>query len=121
MSLSEFQTKIVSKSPSEAQSSTDTARPGQHINWRMVTGPVTTLVASLARLQWTARNARTFVTDVGEVLDMLLDPTVVVVQAARRSYRRWRLLQLAKQFPHLVPAVPDIHSSLISPTSSIPC
>ena len=40
--------------------------------------------------------------------DVLSDPPIVVTQAVHRSVRRWRLANLARQFPQLVLAEPDI-------------
>jgi len=45
-------------------------------------------IASLDRPGWTVKNSREMETDVGEQLDLLLDPPRVVVQAAQRSVRR---------------------------------
>ena len=76
--------------------------------WRRVAGPVAALVASLRRLGWSIGSHRQFRTDVGEQLDLLLDPPCVVAQAARRAVRRWRVAGLGRAFPALIPRIPDL-------------
>ena len=53
--------------------------------WAVVCGPAAATVATAQRLGWEVRDAATFVTDQGRVLDLRADPPVVVrkeVQAA---------------------------------------
>ena len=45
--------------------------------------------------------------DDGVVLDMLLDPPIVIVQATRQAVRRWRLRNIVRISPHLIPQEPD--------------
>ena len=80
----------------------------QATNWRKVAGPVAALVASLKRIGWTMRNHRLMRSDIDEEFDLLLDPPCVVVQAARRSVRRWRLACIGQLMPALLPQEPDI-------------
>ena len=66
------------------------------------------LVAAIRRLGWAIGNHRQFRTDVGEQLDLLLDPPCVVAQAARRAVRRWRVAGLGRAMPALIPQIPDL-------------
>ena len=82
--------------------------PDQPTAWRRVAGPVSALVAAIRRLGWAIGNHRQFRTDVGEQLDLLLDPPCVVAQAARRAVRRWRVAGLGRAMPALIPQIPDL-------------
>ena len=77
--------------------------------WRRVTGPAAAVVASAARIGWSFISGRVACCDDQSTIDFLLDPPVVVVQAVRRSVRRWRLKEISKQFPPLVPQAPDVN------------
>ena len=77
-------------------------------NWRKVAGPTAALVASLHRIGWQVKDHRRFVSDWAESFDLLLDPPVVVVKAAQRSVRRWRLNGIAETLPGLIPQQPDL-------------
>ena len=81
---------------------------GSGPNWKKVCGPVAALVASMHRIGWSIASHRCFTSDDGETFDFLLDPPCMVVQAARRSVRRWRLHGIAEVFPALVPVQPDL-------------
>jgi len=76
--------------------------------WRRVIGPAAAVVASAARIGWSFISGRVACCD-DQSIDFLLDPPVVVVQAVRRSVRRWRLKEISKQFPPLVPQAPDVN------------
>ena len=76
--------------------------------WSRVCGPAAALVASACRIGWELISGRNAVTDVGESIDFLLDPPCVVLQAARRSVRRWRLTNITQMFLALIPSEPDV-------------
>ncbi len=83
--------------------------------WSTVTGPAAAVVASAHRIGWSIVGGRHIHCDDGEELDLLLDPPVVVVQAARRAVRRWRLQNIGAALPHLVPDSPDVSVSASKP------
>ncbi len=80
--------------------------------WRAVNGSAAALVASALRIGWSITDGRHVRTDDEEDIDMLLDPTIVIVQAVRRAVRRWRLQRVHALFPSLVPARPHIELSI---------
>ena len=82
--------------------------PDRPTKWRKGAGPVAAMLAAARRLGWSVHDHRLFTTDVGERLDLLLDPPCVIAQAARRVVRRWRLAGLGQLLPALIPAKPDI-------------
>ena len=76
--------------------------------WALVTGPSAAVVASASRIGWRFKAGHLLCTDQNEVLDLSLDPPIVVLQETRRAVRRWRLRNIGKLFPHFIPPVPDV-------------
>ena len=79
------------------------------VAWSRVAGPAAALIASASRIGWTVISGRLIRCDDGVVLDFALDPPIVITQAVRRAVRRWRLSNIAKLLPHLVPQEADLH------------
>ena len=69
--------------------------------WAVVCGPAAATVATAQRLGWEVRDAATFVTDQGRVLDLRADPPVVVRKEVQAAVGRWRLKTIVQRFPHL--------------------
>ena len=76
--------------------------------WNRVTGPAAALAASLHRIGWQICSGCKFLSDDLTEYDVSIDPPTVITQAVQRSVRRWRLASIAKHFPQLIPASPDI-------------
>ena len=76
--------------------------------WALVSGPADAVVATAARLQWDFVDSSTVKCDDGAVLDLLLDPPIIVADAVKRAVRRWRTRNMALNLPALIPAQPDI-------------
>ncbi len=58
--------------------------------WAVVNGPAAAAVATAGRLGWTFHDAERIETDDGELIDMSLDPPVVVKRRVEEAVRRWR-------------------------------
>ena len=58
--------------------------------WAVCYGPGAALVLTCARLGWTITSATQFITDIGEDLDLALDPPRVVVMHCFSAVQRWR-------------------------------
>ena len=69
--------------------------------WRVVYGPAAALVCTLQRLNWTITSATKLVTDKGRILDLTVDPPVVVARQTDHSVRRWRWRNVAAAHPSL--------------------
>ena len=76
--------------------------------WSVVAGPAAAVVASASRIGWTFEGGHCLVADDGCRFDLRLDPPVVILQAAHRATRRWRLRRVGLLFPHLMPQQPDV-------------
>ena len=64
--------------------------------WSKVAGPAAAVVASARRIGWNFLSGSQVECDDGLVLDLLLDPPVVVKNEVRRAVRRWRLNNIGK-------------------------
>ena len=85
-------------------------------SWAKVSGPAAAALATADRIGWTFISGDRLHCDDGTVLDLHLDPPVVVAEAVKRAVRRWRLGRIIKSFPELVPGLPDIVAEgLLSP------
>ncbi len=71
--------------------------------WGMVHGPVTALVASLDRLGWCMPSSGEAIDDLGCSWSFIHDPPAVVLEAGRRSVRRWRHLRILKNVHGAIP------------------
>ena len=67
----------------------------------MCTGPGTGMVAIASRLGWTVQDGRNLVTDRGRVLNLVVDPPIVVVEEVRASVKRWRWRRIEDIYPSL--------------------
>jgi len=76
--------------------------------WDLTTGPVAALVASCWRIGWRLLSPTRFLTDEARVVDFDLDPPAAVAKLARRSVRRWQLLQVVKDNPAMLPSDYDV-------------
>ena len=71
--------------------------------WHSVHGPITALVATLQRLGWCMPSAFEAIDDLGCSWSFVRDPPAVIVDAGKRSVRRWRYLRIIKDIPGLIP------------------
>ena len=78
------------------------------ILWAKVAGPAAATVASAARIGWRLIGGNSWESDDGTSIDMLLDPPIAVIQAARQSVRRWRIRNIGALLPDLIPLDADI-------------
>ena len=85
--------------------------------WCAVNGPATALIVTIERIGWTALSARSFVDDLGQGFDALLDPPCAFVSAAYRSVRRWRLSRIAANVPGLIDDSLDAGASIATAVS----
>ena len=69
--------------------------------WSVCYGPGAAFVLTCARLKWTISSATVVITDVGEVLNMVLDPPRVVVMRCYESVQRWRWRRVEASLPQL--------------------
>ena len=58
--------------------------------WEAVKGPAAAMVATAARLGWTAIDELTLITDMGEEIVMSKDPPAMVKKKVHEAVRRWR-------------------------------
>ena len=66
--------------------------------WAVSTGPIAPLLARVSRIGCTALSHSTFLDDLGQKLDLCLDPPAVITRAAQDSLRRWRLARISHSF-----------------------
>ena len=59
------------------------------------------MVATAARIGWQTVNSTTLITDLGEILDLRLDPPKVVAHQVFEAVKRWRWKRLEKQHKRL--------------------
>jgi ribonuclease HI len=69
--------------------------------WAKVKGPAAAMVATAARIGWQTLNATTLVTDLGEIVDMTVDPPKVVALQVFEAVKRWRWKRLEKNHKRL--------------------
>ena len=69
--------------------------------WAVCYGPGAALVLTCARLEWTITSATQFITDIGEHLDLALDPPRVVVMHCFSAVQRWRWKRIGSSMPQL--------------------
>ena len=69
--------------------------------WSVCYGPGAALVLTCARLEWIITSATKLVTDVGEMLDLVLDPPKVIVMRCYEAVQRWRWKRVEVQLPQL--------------------
>ena len=65
------------------------------------------MIASCWRLGWRLLSPTRFLTDESHLVDVCQDSPAAIVKIARRSVRRWQLLQLAHELPVLIPDALD--------------
>ena len=90
------------------QASLKLARGKSDSGWNLVTGPVTTLLASLQRIGWSMPCHTEMIDDLGTSWSLTSVSPGAVAAACRESVRRWRLLCIAKALPGLVPDSCDV-------------
>ena len=59
------------------------------------------MITTCSRLRWTIVSATKLVTDLGELLDLVLDPPKVVVMHCYASVQRWRWKRVESNLPQL--------------------
>ena len=69
--------------------------------WAVVYGPGAALILTCTRLRWRILSATKLVTDLGEQLDLLLDPPRVVVMHCFAAVQRWRWRRVEETMPQL--------------------
>ena len=69
-------------------------------------------VASAARIGWSFTNGHMILCDNGDMLDLMMDPPIVITAAVEQAVRRWRTAQVLLKFPSAVPE----HPCYIAPT-----
>ena len=90
--------------------------------WAVVREPTTAMLASAKRIKGQCLSATSFKTDVGRMLDLLLDPPVVVANEVRGAVRRARWNQVGHILPGLIPAILDVGTSAPQPDDQlVPC
>jgi hypothetical protein len=67
--------------------------------WAACYGPGAAYLQTCRRLGWQVIDAAKVRTDQGELLDLRLDPTAVVVQQCHLAVQRWRWKRVEKSFP----------------------
>ncbi len=83
--------------------------------WSVVRGPAAAVIATAARIGWHVQDATTFVTDQGRVLNLTLDPPIVVKREVDDAVRRWRWRQVTAAAPHLAAHGDDTEGACIAP------
>ena len=71
--------------------------------WHSVHGPTTALVATLQRLGWCMPRGVEVIDDLGCSWSFIRDPPAVILDAGKRSVRRWRHLRIIKDIQGLIP------------------
>ena len=69
--------------------------------WAVAYGPGAAYVLTCWRLGWKVIDAATVVTDLGNRLDLRLDPPAVVTKQCFLAVQRWRWRKVEETFPHL--------------------
>ena len=75
--------------------------------WNMVAGPAAALAATCQRLGWDSVDGKRFTDDLGDEVDMALDPPAAVVAAMTRSATRWGFAKVLKELPAARPPTTD--------------
>jgi hypothetical protein len=84
--------------------------------WSLVTGPASAIIATLRRIGWEMPNATEAFDDLGHLWSFLRDSPAAIMDACKRSVRRWRILRLGQILPGLIPEVTDT-SRTVQPDS----
>ena len=71
--------------------------------WSKVTGPFAAAAASAKRIGWKYTGGLSFVTDIGQPVDLSQDSPQFVKLKARQSVRRWREDNISKLLPGVLP------------------
>jgi len=69
--------------------------------WAVCYGPGAALVMTCKRIEWTILSATRFITDLGQHLDLQVDPPVVVIRQCFQAVQRWRWKRLERVHPQL--------------------
>ena len=66
------------------------------------------MVATARRIGWELQFPSTLRTDRGKVLDIELDPPIVIANEVKEAVRRWRWNRATLALPHLRPEAADV-------------
>ena len=69
--------------------------------WKVVVGPGSALVATSARLGWIVKDAVRLITDQGRMLQLDLDPPIVIKREVAEAVKRWRWREVEKTMSSL--------------------
>ncbi len=69
--------------------------------WMRVAGPSAAMLATTARLGWSVKDVDTIITDDGRILDLKIDPPIVIKDEVIRAVRRWRWKRIVQYAPQL--------------------
>ena len=89
--------------------------------WSVVKGPVAAAQVTASRLGWKWLSPSTALDDAGKEWDFRLDPPAAIKKAVKQSTRRWRLQQIAKEVPGLMPVRSDIGDGKHANTRTVDC
>ena len=74
--------------------------------WAVVKGPAAALVATATRIGWTVIDAHTVIADTGRIVDLSIEPPIVVTALCDEAVVRWRWKRIEERIPELRSATP---------------
>ena len=69
--------------------------------WSKVTGPAAALICTLDRVGWKVASATKLITETGRVLDLQIDPPVIIGRLMEAAVRKWRWSNVSATHPSI--------------------